>query len=70
MAGFIDLGDCGIGDKWRDIALLYRSLKHNFDGTYGGKDYPDFHPDRLFDAMGIEPDREKLDYYILLDELF
>lgn len=70
LSGFIDLGDTGIGDKWRDIALLYRSLKHNFDGTFGGKVYPDFNPDMLFDALGIEPDFEKLRYYTLLDELF
>ena len=64
------LGDTGIGDKWRDIALCYRSLKHNFDGSYGGKVYPDFDPDMLFEALEIEPDWEKLRYYILLDELF
>ena len=70
VSGFIDLGDTGIGDKWRDIALCYRSLKHNFDGSYGGKVYPDFDPDMLFEALEIEPDWEKLRYYILLDELF
>ena len=70
ISGFIDLGDTGVGDKWRDIALCYRSLKHNFDGTYGGKVYRDFDPDMLFDALGIAPDHEKLRYYILLDELF
>ena len=70
ISGFIDLGDTGIGDKWRDIALCYRSLKHNFDGTYGGKAYPDFDPELLFAALEIEPDREKLRYYTLLDELF
>lgn len=68
--GFIDLGDAGVGDKWRDIALCYRSLKHNFDGTFGGKVYEDFNPDMLFEALRIEPDWEKLNYYILLDELF
>lgn len=70
ISGFIDLGDTGIGDKWRDIALCYRSLEHNFDGSFGGKAYPDFNPDMLFDALEIEPDPEKLKYYILLDELF
>lgn len=70
ITGFIDLGDAGVGDKWRDIALCYRSLKHNFDGTYGGKVYEDFNPDLLFEALGIEPNWEKLRYYILLDELF
>ena len=70
VSGFIDLGDCGIADKWRDISLLYRSLKHNFDGYYGGQVYPGFHPDMLFQALKMQPDWEKLDYYILLDELF
>jgi kanamycin kinase/aminoglycoside 3'-phosphotransferase-3 len=70
IASFIDLGDAGVGDKWRDIALCYRSLKHNFDGTYGGKVYEDFDPDMLFEALEMEPDWEKLRYYILLDELF
>lgn len=70
VSGFIDLGDAGVGDKWRDIALCYRSLKHNFDGTFGGKVYEDFNPDMLFEALEIEPDWEKLNYYILLDELF
>ena len=68
--GFIDLGRGGIGDKWNDIALCYRSLKHNFDGTYGGKVYEDFHPDMLFEKLGLEPDWDKIKYYLLLDELF
>ena len=70
VSGFIDCGDTVIGDKWKDIALCYRSLKHNFDGTFGGKVYPDFNPDLLFEALGIEPDWEKIRYWILLDELF
>lgn len=70
VEGFIDLGASGISDKWRDIALCYRSLKHNFDGTYGGKVYEDFNPDILFEKLGIEPDWEKIKWHILLDELF
>ncbi len=69
VSGFIDIGDMGVGDKWNDIAICYRSLKHNFDGTYGGKVYPDFDADMLFEKLGIEPDWEKIRYYILLDEL-
>lgn len=70
ISGFIDLGDAGIADRWRDISLCYRSLKHNFDGSYGGKVYKDFDSDMLFEALDIVPDRDKLRYYILLDELF
>lgn len=70
VKGFIDLGRAGVGDKWNDIALCYRSLKHNFDGTYGGKVYEDFNPDTLFEKLGVEPDWEKIKWYLLLDELF
>ena len=70
VSGFIDLGAVGIGDKWRDIALCYRSLKHNVDGTFGGKIYPDVNPDLLLEELGIDTNHEKIRYYILLDELF
>lgn len=70
ISGFIDLGDTGVADKWRDISLCYRSLKHNFDGSFGGKVYSGFDPDMLFEKLNIEPNRDKLKYYILLDELF
>ena len=67
---FIDLGRMGVADKWQDIALCYRSLKYNFDGKYGGKTYPGYDPNMLFEKLGLEPDWEKIRYYILLDELF
>lgn len=70
VSGFIDLGRSGIADKYQDIALCYRSLKHNFEGRYGGKIYEDFNADILFDKLGIKPDWDRIRYYILLDELF
>ena len=70
VSGFIDLADTGIADKWRDIALCYRSLRWNSEGAYGGNVYPDVRSQKLFDALGIEPDMEKIRYYILLDELY
>ena len=70
ISGLIDLGDTGVGDKWRDIALCWRSLKRNAEGAYGGGVYPDVRPDMLFDALSIKPDPDKLRYYLLLDELF
>lgn len=70
ISGFIDFGSTGIADRWKDIALLTRSLEHNFDGSYGGIPYPGYDPYSLFDALGIEPDWEKIRYYRLLDELF
>lgn len=68
ISGLIDLGRAGLADPWVDIALAWRSLKHNCDGTHG------FHEgwtkELLFDALGIAPDWDKLCYYLLLDELF
>ncbi len=68
FSGFIDVGDTGVGDRWMDLALGWRSLKHNSDGHYG-KVYPHIDPDDLFRAAGVPKDEEKLRYYILLDEL-
>lgn len=70
LSGLIDLGRTGVCDKWNDIALCYRSLKHNFDGTFGKEVREGFDPAILFDALGIKPDWGKIRYYILLDELF
>lgn len=68
FTGFIDVGNVGAGDRWTDLALGWRSLKHNSDGHYG-KTYPNIDPDDLFRAAGVPKDEEKLRYYILLDEL-
>lgn len=62
VSGFIDLSNCGIADKWQDIALCVRSLKHNI----GNENYTDL----LFEELGIKIDNDKIKYYILLDELF
>ena len=70
VSGFIDLNDMGVGDKWRDIALCYRSLRWNSEGAYGGNVYPDVRSEKLFEALGLEPNMEKIRYYILLDELY
>lgn len=69
FSGFLDLGRSGFGDKWTDIAICWRSLRDNFGGHYG-EAVPGFHPDELFDALGMERDEEKLRYYLLMDELF
>ncbi len=70
FSGFVDTGDSGLGEQWRDIALCYRSLRDNMSGAYGGTAYPDFDPKVLFDALGIRPDWTQIRYHLLLDELF
>lgn len=71
LSGFIDLGKMGPADRWQDIAIAIRSLKHNFEGKYHqGKKYFDFKPEMLLEELEIKMDEEKYKYYILLDELF
>lgn len=70
ISGLIDLGRSGAADRWVDIAICWRSLRDNYSGAYGGRVYPDFDPNSLFTALGIEPNWEKIRYYLLLDELF
>lgn len=70
ITGYIDLGRAGIADRWCDIALCYRSISHNYSGKYHGKEYPGYDDLLLFRELGLEPDWEKMRYYILLDELF
>lgn len=69
ISGILDLGRCGISDRWVDIAICWRSLRDNFGGCYG-EGIPGFDPDMLFEALGIEKDEQRLRYYLLLDELF
>ena len=58
-------------DRWQDIAIVLRSLEHNFSGRYnGGKAYFKFEQYMLFDELGLEMDAGKNRYYMLLDELF
>lgn len=63
ISGFIDLGRSGKADKWYDIAFCVRSIQHDI-----GKDKK--YIDLFFDLLELEPDWDKIRYYILLDELF
>lgn len=70
VSGMIDLGRSGVADPWMDIALCHRSLNNNYRGVYGANSYTGYQPQMLFDVLGIQPDPERIRYYILLDELF
>jgi kanamycin kinase/aminoglycoside 3'-phosphotransferase-3 len=70
LTGYIDLGNMGVADRWEDITMAYRSLCNNFSGVFGGKVYPDFDPDWLFEELDIPYDEEKFRYYNLLHELY
>ena len=68
LAGYIDLGYAGAADQWVDIEMVQWSMWANTTGQFGGKCRP-FNRQLLFDALGIEPDEEKIRYYSLLHEL-
>ena len=61
VVGCIDVGRAGIADRYQDLAVLWNCLE-------------EFEPslqERLVAQYGIaDPDRRKLQFHILLDELF
>jgi len=62
LSGFIDVGTSGVGDRYRDLALVGRSLNHNLGPAW---------LEVFFESYGlVEPDLAKLRYYRLLDEFF
>lgn len=64
--GFIDMGRGGIADRYQDIALAIRNIKYNLNLEDANK-----YIELFFKEYGINsPDIKKIEYYILLDELF
>ncbi|MGV3489138.1 MAG: phosphotransferase [Tuberibacillus sp.] len=60
--GLIDWGRGGIADRHQDLAIMIRSLRHNM----GERSVQSF-----IDTYGRNRiDFNKIDYYIMLDELF
>lgn len=71
ITGFLDLGNGGISDRWQDIALCVRTLRssHMRFANRGEAEYQRY-ISLLFKELGIEPDEEKIRYFILLYEFF
>ncbi len=62
LSGFIDLGRCGVADRYHDLAQAARSIARNLGSAWVAP---------FFTAYGIgQPDAAKLRYYQLLDEFF
>ncbi|MGN0401304.1 MAG: phosphotransferase [Acetatifactor sp.] len=52
ISGFIDLGKMGPADRWQDLDIVLRSLKHNFLGMFTNKKvWFDFEPQMLLDEL-------------------
>lgn len=50
----VDLGSAGVADRWADLAIASWSLDWNFGEGWGVP---------FFDAYGIEPDAERIDFH-------
>ena len=61
FSGFIDVGECGIADIWFDLAICEKSIKRNYGEEYVSK---------FYEELNIVPDREKIEYYLLMMELY
>lgn len=61
FSGFIDVGECGVADKWFDLAICEKSIRRNYGEKYISK---------FYEELNIIPDRKKLDYYLLMMELY
>lgn len=62
LSGFIDIGNGGIADKYQDIALAVRNIHDNFS--------PEM-VDMFYKVYGLDkPNKDKIEFYILLDEFF
>lgn len=63
LSGFIDLGRAGVADRYQDIGLAVRSIRFNLEDEKW--------VEAFLGCYGIEEaDWERIEYYILLDELF
>ncbi len=62
LSGLVDVGRLGVSDRYRDLAIVARSLVANVGPEVAS---------RFFDAYGLSrPDLLRLEYYVLLDELW
>jgi aminoglycoside 3'-phosphotransferase-2 len=64
IAGFIDLDGGGVADRYTDIAIFFRSFRRNC--------HVEVNVEETFcDAYGLDGlDRDKLEFYTYLDDLF
>jgi aminoglycoside phosphotransferase len=62
VAGLLDWGRAGVSDRYQDLAIGARSLRHNLGSGWEST---------FFEAYGLaDPDPVRMAYYEALDELF
>lgn len=61
LSGFIDVGECGIADKWFDLAICEKSILRNYGPDYVKK---------IYETLKIRRDGNKINYYLLMMEVY
>lgn len=66
VSGYLDLGRAGVSDRYQDLAIGARSVRHNLGAAWG----PRFLDSYVSLSGNGAPDPERVAWYELLDELF
>ena len=63
FTGILDVSRLGAGDRYLDLALMFKSLRGELNPQYGG--LPAAH--HFVETYGADPDDPRIAYYIDLD---
>ncbi len=64
FAGILDLSRLGAGDRYVDLALMFKSLRGTLNPQYGGPPAAR----RFVELYGGDPDDPRIEHYITLDD--
>ena len=64
FTGILDLSRLGTGDRYVDLALMFKSLRGTLNLQYGGPPAAR----RFVELYGADPDDPRISYYIDLDD--
>jgi len=64
FTGILDLSRLGTGDRYIDLALMFKSLRGELNPQYGGPPAAR----RFVEAYSGDPDDPRIEYYIKLDD--
>lgn len=64
FAGVLDLSRLGIGDRYLDLSLMFKSLRGGLNPQYGGPPAAR----RFVELYGGDPDDPRIEHYIKLDD--
>nr|WP_238174730.1 phosphotransferase [Kribbella kalugense] len=64
FTGVLDLSRLGTGDRYVDLALMFKSLRGTLNPQYGGPPAAR----RFVELYGGDPDDPRIEHYIRLDD--